>query len=273
VFAIGVRMKFRAMHIRSIRNWWSHLADAPICIEDGKRVGRFRPLPRACTVTTAPKRPRATFLAVGQHRAPTGCDWTQVDPRRGVWSSAAMSRSFCSVAALVVGCAAAPPPNEVVPSAAAPLSPEAGTLASPAASRALEAGTTTSAKSPDARSFFACNRRCPGSVSPRFVELAKATAAQAKSCYVRALRDAKDRGVPSPEGKLLVHFRVYEDGSVGCTSIARDELHSDDLTRCAIDVLKRANYAESPPKGPCADVNVPFSFVARESDAGTGSGP
>jgi hypothetical protein len=180
-------------------------------------------------------------------------------------------RSLCSVAALVVGCAAAPPPNEAVPSAAAPLSPEAGTPAS--VPLAPEAGTTALAKSSDARSFFACNRRCPGSVPPRFVDLAKAAAAQAKSCYVRALRDAKDQGVPSPEGKLLVHFRVYDDGSVGCTNVVRDEINSPILTQCAVDVLKRATYAESPPKGPCADVNVPFSFVARESDAGTGSGP
>jgi hypothetical protein len=96
-------------------------------------------------------------------------------------------------------------------------------------------------------------KKCGGSVGDDLSRALAFRGQQARRCYNAAL--AQDATL---KGKVTIAVRVGTNGQVCSSSVATNELNAQ-VGSCAANAFRGANLPA--PKGGCADVNVPLSFV------------
>jgi len=96
-------------------------------------------------------------------------------------------------------------------------------------------------------------KKCGGSVGDDLNRALAFRGQQARKCYNNAL--AQDATL---KGKVTITVRVGSNGQVCTSSVATNELNAQ-VGACAANAFRGANLPA--PKGGCADVNVPLSFV------------
>ncbi|HEY3592771.1 MAG TPA: AgmX/PglI C-terminal domain-containing protein [Polyangiaceae bacterium] len=119
---------------------------------------------------------------------------------------------------------------------------------------APEAGVTHTAVG----TYVPCSGKCAGSGNSALNMAISARAGAARPCYERALRLNS-----ALQGKLMVSVRVDPQGNVCGTSVAQDGIHSPEVANCVLGMFRSAKFPA--PSGGCLEVQVPLSFVPRES--------
>jgi hypothetical protein len=101
-------------------------------------------------------------------------------------------------------------------------------------------------------------KKCTGATTPELEQALAFRVKQAHRCYDSAL--AQDATL---KGKIAVQVRIGAQGGVCSAGIASNEMGSPSVANCVVNYFRGANFA-SPPKGGCADVNIPINFVPRQ---------
>jgi hypothetical protein len=108
-----------------------------------------------------------------------------------------------------------------------------------------------------------CERTCPGRAAPGMQALVTEKVRPAKACYERMLRSRQrvDGGVPrKSSGNMVIRFRLFEEGSVGCTRVVTDEIGEPGLVACVIDLLRSSDFTSTLPAAGCVDAAAPLHF-------------
>jgi hypothetical protein len=106
--------------------------------------------------------------------------------------------------------------------------------------------------------YSPCSNKCGGSGNTALNTAISSRAGAARPCYERALRLNS-----ALQGKLMVSVRVDPQGNVCGTSVNQDGIHSPEVTNCVLGMFRSAKFPA--PTGGCVEVQVPLSFVPRES--------
>ncbi len=134
-----------------------------------------------------------------------------------------------------------PPPPAEEPSAEPTASAKAG---------ASGVGMRGGAPSP-------CSAKCAaGTAPPALRQEISAIASTAKGCYNRALRTGE------ASGSITVAVRISPNGQVCGASIARDDLHSNEISQCVIGRFSGRTFT-APQQG-CVTVEVPIRFELKQ---------
>jgi hypothetical protein len=97
---------------------------------------------------------------------------------------------------------------------------------------------------------------CKGTADNELSTALSFRAKQAHRCYDNAL--AQDSTL---KGKISIAVRVGSTGQVCSAGIASNEMGSPVVANCVVNYFRGANFPA--PKGGCADINVPISFVPK----------
>lgn len=100
-------------------------------------------------------------------------------------------------------------------------------------------------------------KKCTGTTSSELETMLAFRVKQAHRCYDQAL--AQDATL---KGKMTVSVRVGANGSVCSAAIASNDMGSPTVGNCVVNYFRGANFP--PPKGGCADMNIPINFVPRQ---------
>lgn len=100
-------------------------------------------------------------------------------------------------------------------------------------------------------------KKCSGTSSSELEQMLAFRVKQAHRCYDQAL--AQD---PTLKGKIAVSVRIGAQGSVCSAGVASNEMGSPNVANCVVNYFRGANFP--PPKGGCADINIPINFVPRQ---------
>lgn len=101
------------------------------------------------------------------------------------------------------------------------------------------------------------SKKCTGSSSPELEQMLAFRVKQAHRCYDQAL--AQD---PTIKGKISVQVRIGGQGGVCSAAVASNDMGSANVANCVVNYFRGANFP--PPKGGCADINIPINFVPRQ---------
>lgn len=100
-------------------------------------------------------------------------------------------------------------------------------------------------------------KKCVGTSSPELEQMLAFRVKQAHRCYDQALaQDATLRG------KISVQVRIGAQGAVCSAGVASNDMGSPAVANCVVSYFRGANFP--PPKGGCADINIPINFVPRQ---------
>jgi len=100
-------------------------------------------------------------------------------------------------------------------------------------------------------------KKCGGSTTGELETMLSFRVKQAHRCYDTAL--AQD---PTLRGKVSIAVRVGANGQVCSAGVASNEMGSPTVANCVTGYFRGANFP--PPKGGCADINIPINFVPRQ---------
>jgi hypothetical protein len=101
-------------------------------------------------------------------------------------------------------------------------------------------------------------KKCAGSTSSELEQMLAFRVKQAHRCYDTAL--ASDATL---QGKVTINVRIGTNGSVCSAGVASNDLATPAVAQCVVNnYFRSANFP--PPKGGCADVNIPISFKPRQ---------
>jgi hypothetical protein len=100
-------------------------------------------------------------------------------------------------------------------------------------------------------------KKCTGSASGELETMLAFRVKQSHRCYDQAL--AQDATL---KGKMSVAVRVGANGQVCNAGVASNEMGSPTVANCVVNYFRGANFP--PPKGGCADINIPINFVPRQ---------
>jgi hypothetical protein len=100
-------------------------------------------------------------------------------------------------------------------------------------------------------------KKCSGSSSPELEQMLAFRVKQAHRCYDQAL--AQD---PTLKGKISVQVRIGAQGGVCSAGVGSNDMGSPNVANCVVNYFRGANFP--PPKGGCADINIPINFVPRQ---------
>jgi len=100
-------------------------------------------------------------------------------------------------------------------------------------------------------------KKCVGTSSAELETMLAFRVKQAHRCYDQAL--AQDATL---KGKISVQVRVGAQGGVCSAAVASNEMGSPAVANCVVNYFRGANFP--PPKGGCADINIPINFVPRQ---------
>ena len=100
-------------------------------------------------------------------------------------------------------------------------------------------------------------KKCSGTSSSELEQMLAFRVKQAHRCYDQAL--AQD---PTLKGKISVQVRIGAQGGVCSAGVASNDMGSPNVANCVVNYFRGANFP--PPKGGCADINIPINFVPRQ---------
>jgi len=100
-------------------------------------------------------------------------------------------------------------------------------------------------------------KKCTGTSSPELETMLAFRVKQAHRCYDQAL--AQDATL---KGKISIQVRVGAQGGVCSAGVASNDMGSPGVANCVVNYFRGANFP--PPKGGCADMNIPINFVPRQ---------
>jgi len=100
-------------------------------------------------------------------------------------------------------------------------------------------------------------KKCGGASTSELETMLQFRVKQAHRCYDNAL--AQD---PTLRGKVSIAIRVGANGQVCSAAVASNEMGSPNVANCVAGYFRGANFP--PPKGGCADMNIPINFVPRQ---------
>src|SRR5688572_13320378 len=100
-------------------------------------------------------------------------------------------------------------------------------------------------------------KKCGGASTGELETMLQFRVKQAHRCYDNAL--AQD---PTLRGKVSIAVRVGANGSVCSAAVASNDMGSPQVANCVTGYFRGANFP--PPKGGCADINIPINFVPRQ---------
>lgn len=98
-------------------------------------------------------------------------------------------------------------------------------------------------------------KTCSGGASPDLETALAFRAKQAHRCYDNALS-----ADPTLRGKMSVSVRIGSNGQICTANVGASDLPQ--LTSCVLGYFRGASVPA--PKGGCADVTIPISFVPRQ---------
>ena len=100
-------------------------------------------------------------------------------------------------------------------------------------------------------------KKCTGTSSSELEQMLAFRVKQAHRCSDQAL--AQD---PTLKGKISVQVRIGAQGGVCSAGVASNDRGSPNVANCVVNYFRGANFP--PPKGGCADINIPINFVPRQ---------
>lgn len=100
-------------------------------------------------------------------------------------------------------------------------------------------------------------KRCTGAHSAELEQMLAFRVKQAHRCYDSALTQD-----PTLRGKMSIAVRIGANGTTCSASVASNEMGSSQVASCVLGYFRGTNFP--PPKGGCADVNIPINFVPRQ---------
>jgi hypothetical protein len=100
-------------------------------------------------------------------------------------------------------------------------------------------------------------KKCVGTSTSELETMLAFRVKQAHRCYDQAL--AQDSTL---KGKMSISVRVGSAGGVCSANIASNDMGSSNVGACVLNYFRGANFP--PPKGGCADINIPINFVPRQ---------
>jgi len=102
-----------------------------------------------------------------------------------------------------------------------------------------------------------CKQPCAGKETGPLLSAVRAKAAQARTCYERALRQNA-----TLEGRMTVSAMVGSNGTVCSASVGGDSLGDPAVASCVLQQFRAGAYP--PPQGGCVTVRVPLNFVPKK---------
>jgi hypothetical protein len=100
---------------------------------------------------------------------------------------------------------------------------------------------------------------CSGEVPPQLRSALASAANSARGCYERALRQNA-----MLQGKMLVSVKVGTHGNSCSANLVSDSLGDPSVATCVLQKFRGGQFPA--PKGGCAEVNVPISFIPRRAN-------
>lgn len=101
------------------------------------------------------------------------------------------------------------------------------------------------------------SKRCSGENWSELEQTLAFRAKQAHRCYDNALTQD-----PTLKGKVSIAVRVGANGSVCSVAVASNDMGTPTVANCVVSYFRSGTFP--PPKGGCADLNVPINFVQRQ---------
>lgn len=102
-----------------------------------------------------------------------------------------------------------------------------------------------------------CAGECTGSPTAAILSTLRGKAGLARSCYNRALSQNSELS-----GKMTVQVRIGSNGQVCRVSVSNDTLGDPSVARCVKQRFRAKAFPK--PKGGCAEVAAPISFVSQK---------
>jgi len=97
---------------------------------------------------------------------------------------------------------------------------------------------------------------CSGEAPPQLKSALASAANSARGCYERALRQNA-----MLQGKMLVSVKVGTHGNSCGANLLSDSLGDPAVATCVLQKFRAGVFP--PPKGGCAELNVPISFIPK----------
>lgn len=139
--------------------------------------------------------------------------------------------------------ATAAPQLEEAPPPPPPIEPDAGKKPEPEKKKVVASGGG------------GCGS-CGGEVPPQLKSALASAANSARGCYERALRQNA-----MLQGKMLVSVKIGSHGNSCGANMVSDSLGDPSVASCVLQKFRAGQFP--PPKGGCAEVNVPISFIPK----------
>jgi hypothetical protein len=146
-------------------------------------------------------------------------------------------------AQLPIPSATATPVLEEAPPPPPPIEPDAGKVQEPVKKKVVASGGG------------GCGT-CSGEVPPQLRSALASAANSARGCYERALRQNA-----MLQGKMLVSVKVGTQGNSCSANMVSDTLGDPSVATCVLQKFRGGSFPA--PKGGCAEVNVPISFIPK----------
>jgi outer membrane biosynthesis protein TonB len=99
-------------------------------------------------------------------------------------------------------------------------------------------------------------KTCTGTTTPDLETQLGFRAKQAHRCYDQALAQDSDL-----KGHVVLDVKIGSNGSVCAANVKENDMGTDSVANCVLQIF-RSTRSFPAPKGNCANVEVPISFVA-----------